>query len=231
MRQQQASLCSQTSLVLVNVTHLFSIISENSEPTTKEVWSPPRSSLRSEVNFLHWATHFGSSAAASSLGSRLALLELREPRRSPDTNPCSRAVSPIDKCPLRCPSLPVVCGGCGESPTTSPPAARRPPRSPAPPGQGGAPLISAGWPSVTTTTSPPAACQLPCGPAPSGRVRHLAYLARPMLLLAQRAGNDFIPNIDFFWNNSCLYKNDGVHQNRLGTKQLTTNFIQFIASN
>uniref|UniRef100_A0A671TMH6 SGNH hydrolase-type esterase domain-containing protein n=1 Tax=Sparus aurata TaxID=8175 RepID=A0A671TMH6_SPAAU len=43
------------------------------------------------------------------------------------------------------------------------------------------------------------------------------------------AGYDFISNFDYFWTNSSLYRSDGLHPNRKGTKQLTDNFIQFIA--
>ena len=43
------------------------------------------------------------------------------------------------------------------------------------------------------------------------------------------AGYDFISNFDYFWTNPILYRADGVHPNRKGTNQLTTNFIQFIA--
>lgn len=43
------------------------------------------------------------------------------------------------------------------------------------------------------------------------------------------AGYDFISDFDYFWTNPSLYRADGVHPNRKGTNQLTTNFIQFIA--
>ena len=42
-------------------------------------------------------------------------------------------------------------------------------------------------------------------------------------------GYDFISNFDYFWTNSGLYRKDGLHPNRKGTKQLTDNFIQCIA--
>ncbi len=42
-------------------------------------------------------------------------------------------------------------------------------------------------------------------------------------------GSDFILNFDSFWTNSSLYRLNGVRLNRKGTKQMTTNFAQFIA--
>lgn len=74
------------------------------------------------------------------------------------------------------------------------------------------------------------------GPIPnlsknSERFSRLFSLHHWLKNFCSAAGYDFISNFDYFWTNSRLYRADDVHPNRKGTKQLTTNSIQFIAFN
>ena len=74
------------------------------------------------------------------------------------------------------------------------------------------------------------------GPIPnlsknSERFSRLFSLHHWLKNFCSAAGYDFISNFDYFWTNSRLYRADGVHPNRKGAKQLTANFIQFIAFN
>lgn len=75
-----------------------------------------------------------------------------------------------------------------------------------------------------------------CGPIPAPS-KNSEYFNRLFSLhhwlknFCSAAGYDFISNFDYFWTNSSLYRADGMHHNRRGTKQLTANFIQYIAFN
>ena len=73
-------------------------------------------------------------------------------------------------------------------------------------------------------------CPIPILPQ-NERFSRLLSLHHWLENFCSAAGYDFISNFDYFWTNSRLYRADGVHSNRKGTKQLTANFIQFIVFN
>ena len=71
-------------------------------------------------------------------------------------------------------------------------------------------------------------------PTLSNKTEHFSRLYNFHLWLknfCNAVGYDFIPNFDYFWQNSSLYRLDGIHLNRKGTKLLQDNFINFIAFN
>ncbi|KAL2077886.1 hypothetical protein ACEWY4_027390 [Coilia grayii] len=70
---------------------------------------------------------------------------------------------------------------------------------------------------------------IPFNSSHSERFSRLYSLHTWLKNFCSAAGHDFIANFDIFWTNSRLYRSDGVHPNKLGLRQLTTNFIQFIA--
>ncbi|KAL2088047.1 hypothetical protein ACEWY4_016875 [Coilia grayii] len=70
---------------------------------------------------------------------------------------------------------------------------------------------------------------IPFNSSHSERFSRLYSLHTWLKNFCSAAGHDFIANFDIFWTNSRLYRSDGVHPNKLGLQQLTTNFIQFIA--
>ncbi|KAL2102901.1 hypothetical protein ACEWY4_002069 [Coilia grayii] len=69
---------------------------------------------------------------------------------------------------------------------------------------------------------------IPFNSSHSERFSRLYSLHTWLKNFCSAAGHDFIANFDIFWTNSSLYRSDGVHPNKLGLRQLTTNFIQFI---
>lgn len=70
---------------------------------------------------------------------------------------------------------------------------------------------------------------IPFNSSHSERFSRLYSLHTWLKNFCSAAGHDYIANFDIFWTKSSLYRSDGVHPNKLGLLQLTTNFIQFIA--
>ena len=70
---------------------------------------------------------------------------------------------------------------------------------------------------------------IPLSSSNSERFSRLHSLHTWLKQFCNLAGHDFIANFDIFWTKSFLYRSDGVHPNKLGLLELTTNFIQFIA--
>lgn len=71
-------------------------------------------------------------------------------------------------------------------------------------------------------------------PAPSKSPEHfsrLYSLHEWLKCFCTATGHGFISNFDCFWTRYDLFKPDGLHPNRKGTKQLAKNFIQHIAFN
>ena len=74
------------------------------------------------------------------------------------------------------------------------------------------------------------------GPIPnasrnSERFSRLYSLHQWLQGFCSATGLDYIANFDSFWSNTSMYKADGVHLNKRGTKLLTKNAINYIAFN